>query len=622
MTELARGGVTDRPWGMTMGALGLRGLTGQLVLAAEGKRYQIAFSAGAVVGATSPLASDAAVRIAMTGGLLSSTQVADIARRQQANPQRDEVELIAELTRLTPEQALKLRRRVIAQRAARTFSLQTGDFIVDDRITLPVVPGAELDIRSVIFLGARSNLSENRLGAELEQFGNWFQLLPDAVFDLPQYGFSRTEDPVLDILEAGAALTDLETMGELHVVRAMVYALASCNALAAETRALPRPHQTAPQPTPPTRPKLQPQQPPSHGMRTSPTPPQGIHPPIPQPIPPSPSQGMRQAIPQAQSSQSYQQPAIARTASQQRTSQVAPVQRPDHGFDPPTMRRGDALGDGATIRRPSPIDTPTSPRQPAKPSRTHRTTSADPVQAHEVTALIKKHSELLKKRSDHFTLLGTTFDASPEDVRNAYFSLARHLHPDRLSALGIPDDNKAAQRLFAEVNTAFAVVSEPKSRQEYTSILKRGGAAAIAADQARAEAMATRIVEAEEAFRRGEGALRRDQLATAVAEFARAIELNPEEVDFVAFHTWALFCSSPDKMAIASATRTTLDRTISKSPRAVMPRFLLGRVERMLGRDADALRHFQEVLQLQPHHTEAASEARMIEQRLAAPKKR
>src|SRR5439155_5831647 len=178
----------------------------------------------------------------------------------------------------------------------------------------------------------------------------------------------------------------------------------------------------------------------------------------------------------------------------------------------------------------------------------------------EVQALIKKHTELMKKRADHFALLGSHPDASPDEVRKAYFALARQLHPDRLSALGIPDESKDAQRLFAEVNTAFAVVSDPKSRQDYTAILRRGGAAAVAAEQARAEEMATRIVEAEEAFRRGEGALRRDQLATAISEFAHAIELNPQEVDFHAFHAWAQFCASTDKVAAASATRTTLDR--------------------------------------------------------------
>src|SRR5437660_7454519 len=110
MAELARGTVADRPWGMTFGALGLRGLTGQLTVTADGKPYCVAFEQGAVVGAASPVANDAAVRIALTMHLVTSTQVADIARRMAGAPDRDEIDVIAEAARLGPDQAMRLRR--------------------------------------------------------------------------------------------------------------------------------------------------------------------------------------------------------------------------------------------------------------------------------------------------------------------------------------------------------------------------------------------------------------------------------------------------------------------------------------------------------------------------------
>ncbi len=259
MTELARGSVTDRPWGMTLGALGLRGLTGQLVLASsDRKQYEIAFRGGAVVGATSPLATDAAVRIAMTGGLVSSSQVADIARHLAANPQRDEIEVLAQRARLGADQAMRLRRRMIAQRAARTFAVDHGNFVVDDNITLPLVTGAALDIRAVIFMGARGVLSVARLESELAMFGSWFRLLPEAVEDLAQYGFTREHDAALAMLQAGAGVPDLCATGDPHVVRAMLYALASCSAVESDaiaaatvrqpSRPIPRP---APEPAPP-----------------------------------------------------------------------------------------------------------------------------------------------------------------------------------------------------------------------------------------------------------------------------------------------------------------------------------------------------------------------------------
>src|SRR5438270_336336 len=150
MTELARGSVGDRPWGLTFAALGLRGLSGQLTLTTEGKRYCVAFSRGAIVGASSPLATDAAIRAALTANLVSSSQVNDLTRRIAAARGRDEIEVIAEVVRLSPDQAQRLRRRVIAQRAARTFSVEQGEFVVEDRVTVQVVPGSELDVRTIV----------------------------------------------------------------------------------------------------------------------------------------------------------------------------------------------------------------------------------------------------------------------------------------------------------------------------------------------------------------------------------------------------------------------------------------------------------------------------------------
>jgi len=127
-----------------------------------------------------------------------------------------------------------------------------------------------------------------------------------------------------------------------------------------------------------------------------------------------------------------------------------------------------------------------------------------------------------------------------------------------------------------------------------------------------------RILQSEEAYKKGELALKRDDFSGAIVELQRAMELNPEESDFTALHAWALFCAAPDKNAVARQTRATLDRAIQKSPRAVVPRFYLGRVHRMLGNDKEALDMFREVLLDKPSHYEAQGEVRAIEARLSS----
>jgi len=727
MTELARGAVGDRPWGRTLGALGTRGLTGQLTLDGDGKPYRIAFRQGAVVGASSPLASDAAVRIALTGGLVTSTQVADITRRIATSPHRDEVDVLAEAAKLPADHAMKLRRRLVAQRAARTFSVERGGFVVDDKIDVPVIPGSELDIRAVIYLGARTNLVEDRLASEVATLGGWFQLKPDVVGDLAQFGFTEADKPVLQKLMTGANLDDLEVSAQdgvgSHGVRAIVYALVSCNACEVETQPRPVIGRTARETL--ERPALRTTAPPiarksTGGSNPPPTQnvtpratvemPEGMHMRTPHvTTPPSPGTSVRtggsfQTPPTGTRTITVPPPVQPRTGTppggpatgrsptnptptgpvQPRTSTgpttsrtptnptpTGPVQpRPPSGpwtrapspgrtptpTDPSTGRvpTDPTIGRATTPTNPSTGRTSTNPaigRTPTPSGSVARTSTGDPVvgrtptpidiargahspsqgpdgarpmprikrntaAAQETEGLIRDRLALLDRDADHFVLLGITRDASADVTRAAYFTLARKLHPDRLASLGIADAQRDAQRLFAQINAAFATLNDAQKRAEYIQLLGRGGESAVRDEESKATAEAMGAMHAEEAFRRGEMSLRREQLDQALVEFTNAVELRPNEPEYQAMLAWTKFAAASDKPAIASETRQRLTRAADQSDRSPAARFYLGRVERILGREREALSHFQEVLRIKPNHAEASSEIRVLESRL------
>jgi tetratricopeptide (TPR) repeat protein len=276
------------------------------------------------------------------------------------------------------------------------------------------------------------------------------------------------------------------------------------------------------------------------------------------------------------------------------------------------MRQAEPSDAGVRMREPTgapPMPSLATAKKPAPP-RAKRSS----VETRETEALIKQ--KLLDARGDHFQVLGVTMNATAEQIRTAYFNLARKLHPDRLASLGITDDNRDAQRLFAQINTAFAVLNDTKQRDEYVRVLSMGGADAVRAQDAQAEELAVRVMRAEEAFRRGEMALRRNALEQAVADFGEAAELQPKEAEYQAMFAWAKFAAAPDKTALANDTRKALQRAADADQQSPTARFYLGRVERMLGREREALQHFQSVLMIKPNHAEAASEARVLEQRL------
>ena len=613
MGELARGNITDRPWGRTLGALALRGLSGQLDVRADGRVYSIAFEQGVVIGAASPLANDAAVRVAMTGGLVSSTQVNDLSRRLAAARGRDEIDVIAEAVRLAPEQANRLRRRVVAQRAARTFSIDQGEFVVDDRISLSIVPGNELDIRSVVYMGARNNLSDQRLEFELEQMGSLFTLKREADADLPYFGFAENERVVVERLRRGATLIELRQAApeiDARTQRAIVYSLVSCAACDA-TVAPPAPADLdAPTHLKPAVSRTASTSGPVVARTSSANA-------IPQPVTRAPSGGaIPQPVTRTGSGNAVPQPVTRVPSPQAARSQPTTAAPPTRAKAPTVPPEASDAG----LRMRTPTGAPPMPslaaaqpiRSASKPAtaRARRNTS----ETRETDELIQR--KLADAHGDHFQVLGVPRTASADEIRLAYFTLARKLHPDRLSALGISDDSRAAQQLFAQINTAFAVLNDPAKKDEYTRVLARGGEAAIRAEESQAEELAMRVMRAEEAFRRGEMALRRDQLQQALQAFGEAVELQPKEMEYQTYLAWTKFAAAPDKNAVAAETRKSLQRAAEGNDRSPTARFYLGRVERMLGREREALALFQEVLMIKPNHTEAASEARVLEQRL------
>ncbi len=63
--------------------------------------------------------------------------------------------------------------------------------------------------------------------------------------------------------------------------------------------------------------------------------------------------------------------------------------------------------------------------------------------------------------TDYYKALGVDKNTSPEDIKKAFRKLAVKYHPDRN-----PDD-KGAEDKFKEINEAYAVLSDPKKKEEY-----------------------------------------------------------------------------------------------------------------------------------------------------------
>jgi uncharacterized protein DUF4388/tetratricopeptide repeat protein len=627
-----RGSVTDRPWGLTLGAIALRRHTGQLTIDSDGKRYCIAFEDGAVVAATSPQAADAIARIALTNHFITSTQVPDITRRLAMSPDRDEVEVLADAIRFTPDQALKLRHRLVAQRAARTFSLERGEFVLDDLIALPTYPGVAVDHRHVIYLGVRTNLAEQRLVDDLRQLGAYFVLKAEVIDELPRYGFEPAAHTVLEALKLGTSLPELEASHrevDPRFAQAIIYALVSCTACVIPLRTGQPAAPATPARTLPTHdatPRLMRRGvhpgPPGHGERESrPTAPRpaAVH-----DAPPAPSDDQPAGTPPPPAAAPAAPRSPTRPASGARDATATLTARTASGS--PTAYSSAAAHDTGTntpaaLRSRTASDT--RPPPPATARAASMATGPAPAQTRAETDENARFPEVPTASPLPGTAKrpGAAVFGDPQPTRAASASSP----PTRPALSRVPTPNDSELRGFGDQRTpsapGFPEQNTPGFGEQTTPAGQRPPTDPARPRTPTGSPLPSRVTTdnaaaAEESFRRGEFAMKRDQPGEAILEFKTACDLNPNEVDYAAMLAWAKFCAAGNKAAIGADTRKALERAIFKSNKPERARFYLGRVERMLGRDKEALRHFQEVLDLKPNHADAASEVRAIEARM------
>jgi curved DNA-binding protein CbpA len=198
------------------------------------------------------------------------------------------------------------------------------------------------------------------------------------------------------------------------------------------------------------------------------------------------------------------------------------------------------------------------------------------------------------KNPDPFARLGVPRTATRDEVRAAYFQLAKRFHPDRFAGAAFADVRKDVQDLFSALNDAYEVLSDDGRRTALLAGPGDGGAAALD-------------------FQKGEACMRTRDLRRARGFYEAAVRADPRS-EHVAALAWALFSDgdADDKNRARQLVAQAL-----RDPRSFRAALVAGLVARAEGQDVAAERHLRAALALQPAHAEAQRELRAVEAKRA-----
>ncbi len=206
---------------------------------------------------------------------------------------------------------------------------------------------------------------------------------------------------------------------------------------------------------------------------------------------------------------------------------------------------------------------------------------------------------------DDFAVLGVKVESTDDEIRSAYVRLAKQVHPDRFSNASEPL-RKLADKVFARVAMAFENIGTLQARVEYFAQLRR------AAEEAKAQAEAHRMLQAENWFQKGEGYLKVKSYDKAIEAFGMACHIYPEEGEYLSHLGYALFLRNPTDEVIRQEALQHLAKGIKLAPDREKPYLFLGRIYKVADDLEMARKMFTRAIQVKADCHEALQELRLL----------
>ena len=214
---------------------------------------------------------------------------------------------------------------------------------------------------------------------------------------------------------------------------------------------------------------------------------------------------------------------------------------------------------------------------------------------------------------DYFTLLGVSESDSREQVRKSFYNMVKKYHPDRFfEQNALPDLKDKVNALFQHISDAHETLSDANAKARYLNDPQ--------GEKSSSTTSLDNILQAETAFQKGIIFFRVKKYDQAQKAFAEALEICPNEAEYLMYQTWSAYKFNP-KTTDINKTRTNLLRAIELNPTLSLAHLFLGYLCKDKGNEKEARRHFEKAIQVDPNCTEALREIRLMSMRKEKEKK-
>ena len=213
------------------------------------------------------------------------------------------------------------------------------------------------------------------------------------------------------------------------------------------------------------------------------------------------------------------------------------------------------------------------------------------------------------EKANYYELLGVPPEASDKEIQRAYIGRAKQFHPDRATG-DLTDLRPHLADLFARISAAHQILKDPTQRSAYLEELRAKQSGALEPRETE-EDLVRKLLDADEGFFKANILMKRNRLDEAEELVRKAVEVNPEQGDYLALQTW-IEARRRRRTEPVTDLIEILKKAVELAPASEQAHFYLAQLLHQDGQSKDALKSYERVMELNEHNIDAVRMVRML----------